>query len=97
MHVVEKMRKNEELHDVSLQNREMSGAKHEMSSVMQRVVLAVGPLEAKSAPFSGESEIFEGAVERQKREPKEQRSERSETGDHYSSFFVCLGVQKVVF
>ena len=92
-----KMRKNEELHDVSLQNREMSGAKHEMSSVMQRVVLAVGPLEAKSAPFSGESEIFEGAMERQKREPKEQRSERNETGEQYSSFLVWLGVQKVVF
>ena len=76
---LKKRRKNEKLYDVSLQNREMSGAKHEMSSVMQRVVLAVGPLEAKSAPLSGESEIFEGAMERQKREPKEQRSERNET------------------
>ena len=47
---VKKMGKNEELHDVSLQNREMSGAKHEMSSVMQSVVLAVKHLETKSAP-----------------------------------------------
>ena len=94
---LKKRRKNEKLYDVSLQNREMSGAKHEMSSVMQRVVFAVGPLAAKSAPFSGESEILEGAMERQKREPKEHRSERNETGEQYSSFLVWLGVQKVVF
>ena len=60
---MKRYKKNEELHDVSLTNKEMSGAEREMSSVMQRVVLAVGPLQAKSAPFSGESEIFEGAME----------------------------------
>ena len=56
---------------MSLENREMSGAEHEMSSVVQRVVFAVGPLEAKSAPFSGESETFEGTMEQQKREQNE--------------------------
>ena len=34
---------------MSLQNRDMSGADHEMLSVMQRVVFAAGLLEAKSA------------------------------------------------
>ena len=85
---VKKMRKDEELHDVGLKNKEMSGAEREMSTVMQRVVLAVGPLEAKSAPFSGESEIFEGAMDRQKREPKEQRSERNEKGEQYRFFLM---------
>ena len=83
--------------DVSTQNREMSGAKHEMAGVMQRIVFAVGPLEAKSAPFPSESENFEGAMGREKGEPKEQRSERNETGDQYNFFFVWLGVQQMVF
>ena len=94
---VKKVRNNEEFHDVSRQNREMSGAKHEMSSVMQRVVLAVGPLEAKSAPFSSKTEILEGAMERQKMEPKEQRSERNEAAEQYSSFFRVVGGPKSSF
>ena len=76
MHVGEQMKKKEELHDVSLKNREMSDAKHEMSTVMQRVVFAVGPLECKSASFSSLSEISEGVMERQKREQRGQSSER---------------------
>ena len=63
---------------MSIQNGEMTGARHEMAGEMQRIVCAVGPLEAKSSPFSGESEIFEGAMDRQKTEPKEERSERKE-------------------
>ena len=82
---------------MSIQNRELSGAKHEMSGVMQTIASAIWPLDAKSALFSGQSEICEGSMERQKSEPKEQRSERSDAAEQPSSFFVCLGVQKVLY
>ena len=97
LHVGEKGCKNDKLCDVSIQNREMTGAKHEMAGVMQRIGCTVGPLEAKSAPCSSESEIFEGAMERQTSEPQEQRSEKNDAVDQCGSCFVCLEVQNVLY
>ena len=74
----------------------MAGAKQEMAGVIQRVVLAVVFIDTESAQIPTENEIFEGVMEREKKGPTEQRSERKETLEQYIVFSWVGGSKKYV-
>ena len=75
----------------------MAGTIHNLKVVVHMVVFPVGGLEAKNARESGENALFKRPMERQKNEPDEQRSDRSEQNEVNSSFSLRMGVQNMVF
>ena len=82
---------------VADEKERMACAIHKLKVVVHVVVFAVGLLEAKNAWGSGESRFFKRPMQRTKTNRANKRSDRSEQSEVNGSFYLRLGVQKVVF